>query len=241
VSELIYVPASLLRYRSVEPELSARVIAPGLSGAGVIPKMSVDGGGLWTIAFGEIQLSTPAHRQAWRAINAMCDGGVNKLIIPFVDLPHQPWPIVSGKPLTSYDTIPHDDGSLFSDGSGYVQSVIDAEIVTSAALRSTSLRIRMNYSGGLMGGEHFSIEHPVMSHRMYRIGRVVERDDGDFDVVIRPPLREAVSGGEILDFDAPKSIFEPETPGGLNIGTDIIGMARPSPMLIEGFTSEMLA
>jgi hypothetical protein len=203
--------------------------------------MSVDGGGLWTIAFGEVQLTKAVHRQAWRAINAMCDGGVNKLIIPFVDLPHQPWPIVGGKPITSYGAIPHDDGSFFSDGSGYEQSVIDAEIVDAAGLRATSIRIRMNYSGPLMGGEHFSIYHPVMSHRMYRIGRVVERDDGDFDVTIRPPLREAVEGGEALDFDAPKSIFEPEVSGGLNIGTDVIGVARPSPMLIEGFTSEMLA
>lgn len=241
MSELIYVPLSLMRMQAQGLELTSRVISPGLTGAGVLPMVSTDGGGLWRYDLTSIQLYEPNHKRAWRAIAGACDGGVNKLIVSLYDNEHQPWPIVDGVPFTSYDPIPHDDDSYFDDGTGYYQNVIDAQTVGTAALRATSLTVAFAYGGPLVGGEHFSIDHPTMRHRIYRVVRVTENDDGDSVVTIRPPLREAVAAATPLDFDHPKGIFQPASPDALDIVTDINQVARPSPTLIEAFTPEMLA
>lgn len=238
---LIYVPLPLMRMQAQGLDLTSRIVTPGITGSGVIPKMSTDGGGLWRYDVSNIQLTTTALRKAWRAIAGKCDGGLNKLIVPFYDKWHQPWPVVNGEQVTSYDPISHDDGTLFSDGSGYSQNVIDAVTVGSAALRATTLTIRFFYGGPLEGGEHFSIDHPTMRHRIYRVVGVELNGAGRSVVTVRPPLREAVPACTPLDFDTPRCVMEPATSDALDIVTDINQIARPSPVLIEAFTSEMMA
>ncbi|MBX6427134.1 MAG: hypothetical protein IRZ09_14560 [Variibacter sp.] len=234
MTELIYVPAALIRERGAKLELARRVISPGLTLSGVVPLVATDGGGLWRMEFEDIQLTEPDHRRAWRAIAGFADGGANKLVVPFADAAHQPWPVVGGEPLTSYGAIPHADGTLFADDSGYQQPVIMAHVVGSAALRATQLTIAVSYGGPLRGGEHFSIDHPTMRHRIYRVVSV-EESGGNSLVTIRPPLREAVTDGTRLEFDEPKCVMQPETPDALDIMTDIISVARPSPRFIEAF------
>lgn len=235
MTELIYIPPHLLPKRGTKLELARRVVSPGLSLAGIAPRVATDGGGLWRLEFDDLQLVTPDQRQAWRAISGLCDGGANKLIVAVYDHTHQPWPEVDGDPLLAYEPIPHSDGSFFSDGSGYYQSVIDAEIVGAVALRATEVTLQFNYGGPPRGGEHFSIDHDTVRHRIYRIVTAVEDDDGNYTCIIRPPWREATADGVVAEFDVPKCVMEPETPDALDIMTDIIGHARPSPKFIEAF------
>lgn len=238
---LINLPRSLLRRRDIRFELASRTISPGVTASGVIPLSRTDGGGLWTMDAGEIQLSTANHRRAWRAISGLCDGGVNKLIVPFHDPAHQPWPIVNGEPLEAHEEYGFDDGTLFDDGVGFWQPVIVAKAVGAWAERATTVRLEIEYGGEIESGEHFSVEHPIQSHRPYRIVQAIEVGAGVYDVTIRPPLREAVVDETALDFDEPKCIMQPVEPNGLDIVTDIINLAQPSVQLVEGWTPEMIA
>lgn len=233
---IIYVPPSLLLHRSDTFEIVGQAVSPGVTGSGVMPLVSTDGGGFWQRSIGDVVLATKEKRQAWRAIAARCDGGANPLAVPFVDIDHQPWPLVGGVPLTGYGAIPHSDDTFFSDGSGYYRPVIAAETVGAAALRATTLTIHFVNGGPLIGGEHFSINHPTESHHAYRIVSVeLDEDTGDSICTIRPPLREAVADGTLLDFDKPTCLMRPFPPNSLHLVTDMIGMARPSPVFVEHF------
>lgn len=236
MTELIYVaPALLARRMATQPELVRRVISPGATMSGLVPAISTDGGGLWKFDLDDVHLKTDNARRAWRAIAGLCDGGANKLIVPICDARHQPWPLVGGVPLRSYDPLPHSDDSFFSDGSGYAQPVIDAVTVGAVALRSTQITIDFNYGGPPVGGEHFSVDHPTVRHRLYRIVKV-EESGANYLCTIRPPLREAVPTGTSLDFDLPKCVMQPDPANALDlmVGT-ARGPARVSPKFIEAF------
>lgn len=198
-----------------------------------MPLMAMDGGGLWGMEFGDIQLTSANLRRAWRAVSAACGGGVNKLVVPYCDPVHQPWPIVDGEPLTSYDSIPHSDDTYFSDGSGYYQNVIVATTVGDADLFDTQIVMDFTYGGPLLGGEHFSIDHPTVRHRIYRVTGVEINDSGNSIVSFMPPLREDVESGTEIDFDEPKCVMQPASPNALDLTLDIISIGRPSMQLVE--------
>lgn len=237
MTELVYLPPGLLRRRmGAQPELMRRVRTSGVTESGLVPAIATDGGGLWQIVFDDVHLRTDDSRKAWRAINALSDGGANKLIVPLCDGLHQPWPLVNNRPLRSYGTITHSDDTIFSDGTGYTDTVIDAQVVGTFDLRASSIVIQFNYGGPPEGGEHFSIDHPTLRHRLYRIGRVAEEDDGTYTCTIRPPLREAITDATRLEFDLPKLVAQPDPPNALDLAVGTArGPARISPKFIEAF------
>jgi hypothetical protein len=83
---------------------------------------------------------------------------------------------VNGVKVTAQYESENSDGSGCSDGAGYVSDVIRAELKTAAALRATTLQLVLENAGALRGGEHFSIQHDIFSHRLYRIERVTKAD-----------------------------------------------------------------
>lgn len=235
MTEIIHVPHTLLLHRTDSLELLAQHVTPGLTASGVMPVISTDGGGLWQRSVGDVVLSTKAQRKAWRAIAAKCDGGANPLVVPFVDNEHQPWAVVGGSELMSYDSIAHSDGTYFSDGSGYYNPAISAYSVGSASLGATTITIHFVQGGPLTGGEHFSIDHTTESHHTYRVVSVELDGSGDSVCTIRPRLREAVASLTTLEFDKPLCLMRPHPPQSLHLVTDMIGMARPNPVFLEHF------
>lgn len=235
MTQLIYVPPALMAAAGAKVELSARVIAPGMTASGVIPLVSTDGGGLWSMAFSTVAMDDDIAR-TWLAIASLCDGGVNKLIVPcFVGWPLAPWPIVGGSPLIAHDPVPHSDDALFSDGTGYVQRAIVMRTVGTAPLRATTLTLEIIAGSALRGGEHFEIVHQVKKHRIYRVTRVVIDGDGNSVVTIRPPLREVVPAGVEPNFDQPRCVMQPVSPDALDAEWEPAFLGHSSPRLIEAF------
>ncbi len=136
----------------------------------------------------------------WRAVRQICDGGVNSLVVPRNDALFRPWPAGLSQSIVS--SVPHSDESFFDDDTGYYQSVID---VTAAAApkRATSLLLTLNYCGQLMGGESFSIDHPIMGWRLYEIA-TVDANSSFAAITFNPPLREAIEDDTRLEFDRPR-------------------------------------
>lgn len=125
----------------------------------------------------------------------------------------RPWPAGAAP----YGSIPHSDGTFFSDGTGYYQPVIDVETYGYAELRDTTIYLQLNYCGDLMGGESFSINHPTMGWRLYEIGTVNYVDDTHVAVTFNPPLREDVPAGTQVEFDRPRCVMQLKAPGSMDL------------------------
>ena len=189
----------------------------------------LDGGGWWQ-AKPENIFVRDDNAHLWHAVEALVDDGVDEVILDYITN-LQPWPSVDGTPLSSLDPIPHSDGSFFSDGSGYMQRIIIAELDADAALRATTLRIDMQYSSPLVGGEPFTIVHPTQNERMYRVGTAVQGSDGIWTVTVRPTLREAAVAGTVLDFDRPRCRMTMQ--GGMALPLSSPFMGKASLQFIE--------
>lgn len=211
-----FPPSLLHRARAVSWRLAASTVSPGQSLAGSMQRGRLDGGGLWVASYTDIPLTTADNVRAWRALEVICDSGSSPVIVSLCDKRHFPAPVIDGKPLYSYGTIPHSDGALFSDGSGYYQKVVDGFAVSPVAEGATSMQIAFNSASELRGGEYFSVQHPNMNWHIYKIGPV------DFDgvastVSFLPPAREAFAALTELEFDRPRCIMTLESPNGMDL------------------------
>jgi hypothetical protein len=160
-----------------------------------------DGGGLWSASLNNMQFRDKSYTLLWRAVRQLCNGGINPIIVPRRDTTWAPFP---GGILPSYAPIPYSDESLFDDGSGFTQSVIDVTCNGGAALRSTAMTLQLNNCGPLQGGESFSIQHPTFNWRLYEIGSIAMIDSTHAYVTFNPPLREPVNDGDQIEFDHPR-------------------------------------
>lgn len=233
--ESIVFPRSLLREQSGKWRRGSATIAGGQTGAGSFPVTSIDGGGVWLCDYGSINLSTPTHIKLWRAIAEAQDGGVSTVVVPMCDSRQAPRPLVNGKPVKSYGSIPFSDGALFSDGSGFYQQIIAVQSVGVAALRATTITMRLIFASPLEGGEFFSIVHPTQGKRLYAITGVSIDDSGNSVVKFRPPLREAVSDGETIDFDDVGCTMRLQNPNAMDVELSMRRFANPDAAFVEAF------
>lgn len=159
--------------------------------------------GFWVATLSNFVVRTPEQIREWRGLVADLQGGLNDLIIGAFDCRQAPRfnglpPIIKG--------IPHSDGSLFSDGTGYSESTIKVRVATAAPRRSTSLRLTVEQAGPLGQGVFFTIwsdEGGVLLPRMYMITKPVEVVGSAATVTFLPPLRIAVEAGREVDFADP--------------------------------------
>lgn len=206
-------PRALLRETAHSWNLVGAAASPGTTASSVATLVRTDGGGFWSCTMTDVSLSgrqgstlagKARQREStllWRAVRQIANGGVNALIVPRNDALFRPWP--AGVSQTIGLNIPHDDDALFSDDSGYYQSIIDIT-ADAADLRDTSLDITINYAGELLGGESFSIQHDTMDWRLYEISTVDMTSDNTATITFNPPLREAIPNGTQLEFDRPR-------------------------------------
>jgi len=171
---IISWPRVLQRDRRWTWELYARTLSGGRTLSGVTPAARLDGGGMWMASLGDVQVSTPDQVRAWRALAARLDSGATPVVLEARDENFAPWPLdANGQPVTAQSEATNSDNSTCDDGTSYVSDVISAETYAAADLRATTLRLRLNNASALKGGEHFSIQHDTFSHRLYRIGKVL--------------------------------------------------------------------
>lgn len=193
-------PTCLFAPDGQEADIERRVTTGGAALSGDEDIVATDGGGRVFYEISDPFLDDVPTALAWRAISAYLDDGARAIIVPLCDARHQP----------NYDlaTVPHSDGSPFSDESEYVTSGSQAAIILAAPLRSTTIRINKATLGrSLLGGEWLSINHPAWRWRAYRVAEILEQTDNEALLSIRPPLREAVAIGEAVDFNDPRCVM----------------------------------
>lgn len=185
-------PTRLFGFVDKEVDIERQTITGGTSLAGEQDKTSADGGGRVFAEFSNGSLVDRAQNMAWRAVVTLLEEGVTVMDVPFCQARFTPYgPGLSG--------VPHSDGTPFSDGSLYEAAGGFASIAGPAILRDIVLELDLALPQPLVGGEWFSINHPNKGWRAYRVMRI-----SGATVEFRPPLREAVTAGEIVDFMDPR-------------------------------------
>lgn len=163
------------------------------------------GGGHWQIEYQGVPMWSPDQIRTWRSISSRVNRGIT-VSVPIYDQNQQPYVGV----YEEGSIVPHDDGTYFDDGTGYLTLPITAESVAAVALRATEMQVQLIEGGALMGGEYFSIRHGIRwGERLYLI-ETVEADAssppvaGLYTITFSPPLREAVVEGIDLNFADPR-------------------------------------
>lgn len=235
---LFHFPINILWEAQVSWEITSQMVGSGQTASGVSPTTRIDGGGAWKLTLSEVNLLWADARRTWRSLSAICDGGSNPIVVPMRDIPDVPYPTSGGVLLTRYDDINHTDDVPFASGVGYQVGTVDASLVGAALLNATSLTIAISgpgTPGTLRGGEHFSINHPVLRYRMYRIRTVKDNGDGTWNVTIRPPLRANTPDGTLLDFATPKCVMRLASGKEMDAAFEPMWISRPTASFIEAF------
>lgn len=148
-------------------------------------------------------------------IGARGTGGFRFFNVPIINDGIGPFPIINGRRRPIVSGIPHSDGSLFSDGSGYSQATVYGEIIE--VVHSGIIKMRAyDLARDLRWSDWLSINHPIKGHRAYRYWDVLEKSAAgseftngaersfkDYTLAMAPPLREAVTVGTRVELARP--------------------------------------
>lgn len=190
-------PAHLLNPSSVKLGLTSKVVLSPASLSGVTQALRIDGGGLWQITMSGITLHTDDKVRIWNAWESYLAGGAQRVTVPVLQNRFAPRGLQGGRK-AKFGGIVSTGDRYFPDSVSYATPLISAR-AAAAGLRATSIAITIDRGSDLRGGETFSIAHPVMGNRTYRVVRRLS--SGSFQ--IDPPLRAAIGADTPLNFDWP--------------------------------------
>ncbi|TKD50229.1 hypothetical protein [Sphingomonas baiyangensis] len=190
------LPTHLLNPDDVTVRVDRRTVSGGVALSGSEDAIETDGGGRVVVTYGNMAGDTPALERLLNAWDSYLAGGAVACLVPLVTLRTAPRLWIGGKPKPAPDFAGNDP--IFPTAVGYRVRTIEAETVGDAALRATTLTIRMVRGSPVLGGEWFSI-----GERAHRVERVLSRDGLDYECRINPPLRVAVTDGAAVEFEWP--------------------------------------
>jgi hypothetical protein len=186
-------PTAVIRPQNISVDLAPRSLSAPASMSGVTQVVASDAG-IWKVTFGNLIVRDRASVITHRAIAALLEGRLQPILVP-ICRGYQP---ASGhKDL--FEPVPHSDDSPFDDDSEYQGGATSVQLTSNVSARAVSANIVVNYAvGGIEPGQHFSI-----GERMYRLRSVTFTTPTTAAITFRPPLREAASEGDFLEFDDP--------------------------------------
>ncbi|WP_376742171.1 hypothetical protein [Ensifer canadensis] len=215
-----------------QPTLAANFLAPvrtsydvtgssidgGRNGVGEGQTIEMSGGGIVTAVYEDCKIKDPEHYEYVNWLGARLNGGFRFINVPIITDWFGPFPKIGRLPTPIVSSIPHSDGSLFSDTSGYSQATVYGKVLEDAALNAGILKIRLyGANRDIRWSEWFSIYHNGgKGWRAYRNWDVLEKSDAgseedggamrtfkDYTLALAPPLREAVTVGTRVEFARP--------------------------------------
>lgn len=212
-----------------QPTLAANFLAPlrttfdvpgssvdgGRNGVGESQTIEMSGGGLVTATYEDCKIKDPEQYEYVNWLGARLNGGFRFINVPIITDWFGPFPKIGRLPTPIINGIPHSDGALFSDTSGYSQATVWGVITEAASLNAGMISMKVyGLARPLRWSDWFSISHPTKGWRAYRYWDVLEKSDGSDDVgsfttyrlALSPPLREAVAVGDRVEFARPRFI-----------------------------------
>lgn len=165
-----------------------------------------DGGGKWRAELKGIPLLTESDARLWEALLLNWSLGDTKIIVP-----RCAGRIVAGF-ARAVGSVPHSDGTPFSDGSLY-GSGVTTTLAASVALRDTEMQVVLPEGGELRGAEPFTLVGPTYGPRLYGVARVLSVTDGVATVKTSPPAREPYDAGAEVDWSRPRCTMRAQLSG----------------------------
>ena len=196
-------PAHLFNPASVKLQRLGQVVTSPATISGVVQALRTDGGGLWGVNYGAMNLRTDDLVRAWRAWEGELAGGAALVNVPVLDLRFAPRPLQGGR-LARPGSLRNgsDVDPYFPEVVGYGAPIVVASIAP-AALRATTVTLTVTQGSRAVGGQTFEVNHPTFGKRVYQTGRVISRDGQSTTLNIWPPLREAIAAPVAVNFDWP--------------------------------------
>lgn len=216
-------PVKVLAPQNVSFDIAPRTLSGPASISGAVQVVSSDAG-IWTAAFAGVVINDRQRVLAWRGISGLLEGRLGSILVP---LCRGYQPNVDGWQ-ELIEPVPHSDDAFFSDGSGYVGSVNEVTLAGSVAARATTANVSIAYGGDLEPGQHFSI-----GERLYRIRTVTYTSETAATITFRPPLREAASIGNRLEFDDPVVRMRLATDSEMGLDLQLRRFAAPTVNFVE--------
>jgi hypothetical protein len=204
------------------PKASYDVVGGGIDGGrnsiGESQTIELSGGGLVTASLEDCKIVSKEQLRYINKLGARMNGGFRNIVVPIPTDWHGPFPTIGGLPTPIVTGIPHSDGSLFSDVSGYSQATVWGEFLANAALNAGQVSIRVYGASRDIDGDWFAVEHAVKGWRAYRDWDGSKTGSGttavsgatlaysDYSLSIQPPLRQAVTAGTRVEFARPRFV-----------------------------------
>ncbi|WP_085044334.1 hypothetical protein [Ensifer aridi] len=206
-------------------------ISGPVSASGAADVISGDAG-FWRASYGSVVVTTRERVLTWRAISAKLRGRLYPILVPYCGM-YQPYPLdANGKRIFTKPGIPHSDGALFSDESGYLSGVISAILVGSLPVRAVNGNITVNAADAIQPGHVFSF-----GERMYEILDVTYTSETTATLTWQPPLREAVTAGTELNFDRPVCRMRLASDSEMQLQLDMNKRSFPTVNFVEDLVS----
>ena len=218
------------------------------NGLGQSIAIGLSGGGHVVGAYEDCAVADPQEHEYTNWIDARMAGSYRFMNVPILTDRMGPFPSINGKPTPILKGVSFSDGSLFSDSSGFSQATVFGTIQSAAALNAG--QIVLNVFGAardLRLSDWFSIYNEVKGWRVHRYWEcsagvaVTKSIDGysytgkQYTLGITPPLREAVTAGQRVEFARPLCVMR--FPAGENTPWEVEAnfMSAPSFQFIEAF------
>jgi hypothetical protein len=228
-----------MRPARIRFDVRGNAIEGGRNGLGQGISIEMSGGGLVVADYESCFVHEREQHEYVNWLGAYANGSHRFLNVPLMTDWAGPFPTINGLPRPIITGIPHSDGSLFSDGSGYSQAAVYGEITADAALNAGVISMQVfGAARPLRWSDWFSIYHPTKGWRAYRYWRVNSKSsDSDpiYNLSIAPALREAVAAGTRVEFARPR--FVAKFPSGFTLPWEAekFWQARPSLSFVEAF------
>lgn len=195
MATLYHYPRQVLQPLEQRVVLRPRALVGPTSVSGETQAIELSGGGLWQVQCDSIRVRTRAQILAYRAVVARAIGPVRPIVVPIYD---RVAPTICA---SRYST--HSDGAPFDDATRYRTGPVVAELAAEAALRATSLDIKVLEGDAPEAGALLTIDHGGdYGPRLYQIHTLDGALSADsWRVQVEPPLRRAAETGRPVAFD----------------------------------------
>ncbi len=225
--------ADFIMPESVKFDVPGNSIDGGRNGEGESISIELSGGGEVVATYSNCFIHDAEQHEYINWLGARLNGGVRFINVPVLTDWNGPFPVIAGIPTPIVGGIPHSDGAMFADGSGYSQATVWGELTEDAALNAGIISLRLyGASRPLRWSDWFSILHDAKGWRAYRYWQVLgQTNDSDpvYTIAITPPLRETASAGTRIEFARPRCVMK--FAAGFTLPWEVQGFYESSPTI----------
>lgn len=237
-----------IKPQSMAFDVVANAIDGGRNLAGQSISSEITGGGFVTAVYRDCYGQEREAHEYFNWLSARLTGSFRFINVPLKTDWMGPFPMVDRSPFFRVTGVPHSDGALFSDGSGYSQVPVFG-VVRSAtsSLGIISIRLYGAYRQ-LRWSDWFSIYHETKGWRSYRYWEVqsVSAEGSevvsgatlsyrDYTLAIQPSLREAVVVGQRVEFSRPRFVAKLAPGEAIPWEVKSFWVAQPTFSFVEAF------